>query len=240
KLASRSATIPSELGRHAMPAGDMPPASFPMPKKPEGASRDPKEQGSPEDAEKAARLEKEARLRTEGKLHQFQTRLHLTPAQAAIAQAALQRAQDEKKEARASTAPGEKMSMAAVSRMFRADAAAAETVRASLNAEQQLELDKMQQEERVDRAEQYANQRMAKLDSVLKLSDEQKDSVHAIIGKQGYNYDPHSRPAGDPALTGNAMQEMAAAERAALAEVLDAEQLRVYDEFNAGQAPGSH
>jgi hypothetical protein len=36
------------------------------------------------------------------------------------------------------------------------------------------------------------------------------------------------------------MQEMAAAERAALAEVLDAEQLRVYDEFNAGQAPGSH
>ena len=180
--------------------------------------------------------QKESDTRFQAKVTLLKTRLNLTPEQETMAAAALQKARDLRKSLRESGKPGEPPDFAKMQQMFRSDSVAADEIRAQLSPEQQLEHDKVRQEERADRAEEQTNRQLGEWQQYLKMSPEQKDAVFQVLSAQALQNDPELQPdAKDWDDVKQRMEAQQAAQRDSLSTVLDETQIKAFDEINEGR-----
>jgi hypothetical protein len=201
----------------------------------DGPPMSAEEQAKRAQIEKAreALRQKESDTRFAAKVHLLKTRLNLTSEQEQLAAASLQKARDLRKTARDGFKPGQPPDFALMEKMMRSDSGAAEEIRAQLSPDQLQEFDVIQQEERKDRAETQANQRLSDMQQYLKMSEEQKDAVFNVLSQQALASDLENQPpAKDFEEIKARIEASNAAQREQLAQILDPVQLKSYDELN--------
>jgi hypothetical protein len=223
KLATSVAKSDAPPKEEASPAGDRPPA----------LSAEEEARRKEFEAKREALQKKESDTRHLARIHLLKTRLNLTPEQEAMVADRLQQARDERRAARENFKPGQPPDFAEMQKMMKLDQIAAADIRAGLTPEQQTGFDALRAEERADRAEEQANRQLGEWQQYLKMSPEQKDAVFQVLSEQSMANDPENQPdARDFDEVRSRMEAQQAAQREALAAVLDETQMAIFDDLN--------
>jgi hypothetical protein len=180
--------------------------------------------------------EKESLTRRQAKISLLKSRLNLSPEQEQMATDALQKANDLRQSLRNGFTPGQAPDFAKMQQAFKSDAVAAAEIREQLSPEQQVEFDRVREEERADRAEEQTNRQLSEWQQYLKMSPEQKDTVFQALSEMALTNDPETQPdAKDFEEVQQRMEASQKLQREALAQILDETQMAVYDDLNTSR-----
>lgn len=200
-------------------------------------------QNDPERAAREARFremrESERALRIESRLLALKTKLNLTPEQETAVRAAMEKANAEREALRQASA-GLREEWAKLSDEER-DARHREEVAkfAAVDAAQEAEITALMSEEQLAAYEQYkseqkqtevenrANMQLGQLQSMLSLTEEQKDAAFQYFAQQAQTFDPREIMAqgGDPR---EFFEEQQKAQLEAMRQILTPEQFELY------------